>query len=224
MGSADSARYYFTREIALHPQRVKGYTNLASLFLVSGDTAGAAQLCGTARSVRPFDPTAWRLTLRSNAGLDGDRLEILVDSAARATDDNIYVLNEAAAVLTAAGRVSVAEKLLKQAVETEPPPVEMNDDAFTQEFATGPVAWERQRGESHYQLGYLYGRTGRAGLAVSQSRAAIACDSNLIPAWINLASGLVALNQRTAADSVFTEALTRFGRERLAPFLTASPK
>lgn len=219
LGSADSARYYFTREIALHPQRVKGYTNLASLLLVSGDTVGSAQLCSSARSVRPFDPLAWRLTLRAAVGLPGAQLVALADSAGRATHDNIYVLNEAATALTNAGLTGEAERILKRAIESTPPPVEMNDDAFTREFATGPRAWNRQRADSHNQLGFLYGQSGRAGLSVSQSRLALSCDSTLIAAWINLASGLVALGERAAADSVFTEAVARFGHDRLAPYL-----
>src|SRR5690606_32351107 len=100
-----------------------------------------------------------------------------------------------------------------------PPPVEMNDDAFTREFASGPRAWTRLQGESYSQLGFICGQSGRVGLAVEHSRAALAHDSSLVPAWLNLASGLVALGDQAAADSVYTEAVKRFGRDRIASFL-----
>ena len=218
-GAADSARYYFTREIALHPQRVKGYTNMASLFLVSGDTANAAALAATARQVRPYDAMAWRLALRSATGSGPAKIAALADSAATATGENVYVLNEAAAILSANGLVEAAERLLLRAIAVPPPPVEMNDDAFTSEFATGPRAWKRQQGNSHFQLGFLYGQSGRVGLSVNQSREAIACDSSLIAAWINLASGLVALGERSAADSVYAAAVKRFGKARIDTYL-----
>lgn len=221
-GIADSAEIYFQREITNHPHRVKGYVNLASLHLVSGQVDKARALAADGLAVRPYDQTAWLVLVRAVAqSPDSIRamLPELADGAAEATDGNVYVLNELGAALAQSGRLDEAKNVLQRAAEASPPPIEMNDDMFTHEFATGPAAWYREQGNSYYQLGYLAGIEGRFGEALALTETAVRRDSSLIPAWINLANAYRATGQPAAADSVLQRAFDRFGADELRQHL-----
>lgn len=217
-GKADSADTYFQREIAEHPHRVKGYTNLASLYLVSDRIEEARNLATQAITIRPFDQNAWLLLVRAMA-VSPDSIEAMLPELAGdalvATDTNVFVANELAAALSQFGDRQSAEAILRAAMESPPPPVEMNDDAFTREFATGPEAWEKATAGSYYQLGYLQGLRGRFGQALEYTSEAIRRDSSLVAAWLNLASAYRAIGRPNAADSVIQSALDRFGADEL---------
>jgi len=95
-------------------------------------------------------------------------------------------------------------------LNSQPPPIETDDEAFAQTFRNSLPKWEKERARTNYQLGYVYGLQGRYRDATRHSRLAIQGDSSLIEAYVNLVSGLLSLGQRQQADSVLAVALDKF--------------
>jgi 4-amino-4-deoxy-L-arabinose transferase-like glycosyltransferase len=217
LGNADSARYYFDREKRFNPQRVKAYVNMASLYLVSGRYDSAFNEVQHALKLRPYDITANMLLLRSASAkqeINNDSLFKMAVRAARNTKEDIYLLNDAAALLTERGALKEAETLLLKAVYAQPPPIETDDEAFSPVFRNSPGKWLKQRAKAHYQLGYLYGLQGDYDNAVRYSSLAIRLDSSLVEAYVNLISGLVTTGRLEEAKSILKTAQQKFPRNR----------
>ncbi len=213
LGLADSAQYYFEREKRFNPDRVKAFTNIASLHLVNGRYGEALVEVKQALSRKPYDVLANMVLMRAAAAsreIDGDSLVHLAFQAGENTGNDIYVLNEAAGLLAGRGDLSAAESLLLRALNSRPPPIETDDEAFTQTFRNSLPKWEKERAKANYQLGYVYGLQGRYREATLHSSLAIERDSSLIEAYVNLVSGLVSLGQRQEADSILAVAIGKF--------------
>jgi 4-amino-4-deoxy-L-arabinose transferase-like glycosyltransferase len=213
LGMADSAGYYFEREKRLNPNRTKAYTNIASLHLVNGRYAEAITEAKQALARKPYDVMANMVLLRAASAIQKINNDSLANMAFRATDntgDDIYLLNDAAGLLTGRGDLLVAESLLTRALNSKPPPIETDDEAFAPTFRNSFLKWEKERARTNYQLGYVYGLQGRYRDATRHSSIAIQGDSNLIEAYINLVSGLLSSGQRRQADSVLAVALAKF--------------
>lgn len=222
MGNADSARYYFKREIREHPLRSKGYSNMASLYLVSDQVDTAFALANEAVRLRPYDLLARTLQIRTAGRLRSvpdDSLLMIVTASVAATDSNVYLLNDAAAILIARSLPAAAESILRTAVESRPPPVEMDDEAWEPEYNNSPWRWRRAKAQSYYQLGYLAGVSGRVGVALNYTEEAIARDSSLVQAWLNLINGYRSVGQTQKSDSVLQLAIDRFGEATLRQYL-----
>ncbi len=227
LGLADSARYYFEQEKEFNPIRAKAYINIASIYLVSGQYADAITEVKQALARKPYDVTANMVLLRAASTLpeiSSDSLTYLAFRASECTERDIYLLNDAASLLAAGGSLPQAESLLLQALTTQPPPIETDDEAFTQTFRNSSRKWEKERARTHYQLGYIYGLQGHYREATHHSSLAIEGDSSLTDAYVNLVSGLLSLGQRSQADSVLTVALDKFPSDlhlrQLRSFLT----
>jgi 4-amino-4-deoxy-L-arabinose transferase-like glycosyltransferase len=212
MDSVDAARNEFADEARLHPKRPHAWTNLASIRLLRDDPDSALVLSRRALEIAPWDLTANRIALRAGFGLDleADRLTRLVERAAEQTRDNVYLLNEAAALMAEHGMIPQARGVLLRAASSDPPPIETDDAAFEPGFENHPAKWNRQQAQSHYQLGFLSGISQDLSAAITHSRKAIGLDSSLVPAWINLWGGLMSSGQAAAADSIRDEILQRF--------------
>jgi lipopolysaccharide biosynthesis regulator YciM len=213
LGMVDSARYYFEREILYNPQRVKAYTNMASLYLINGQYDSAITEAQFALSRRPYDVTANIIFLRTAFGkkeIDSDSLTLLALQAAENTGDDIYLLNEAAVMLTQRNALEQAESLLLKASVSKPPPIETDDEAFSPAFRNSSQNWEKQRAYADYQLGYINGLQGNYYDAVRYSSLAIQADSSLVEAYVNLISGLLSTGRLAKADSVLSTALQKF--------------
>ncbi len=213
LGEADSSRYYFEREKRYHPRRNQAYLNLASWYFINSKLDSAYAEITTALSLKPYDITAQILRLRIATALPGisnDSLRNIVTAARAATNDDIYLLNEAAYVTLERGDTSFAETLWHQATLSTPPPIETDDEAFTPTFRTSPQNWSKQRALAYSQLGYLSGLQGEFQEAVRLCSRAIREDSLLAEAYINLISGYLSLGKRRQADSVLSAACTLF--------------
>lgn len=213
LGLADSARYFFKREKRFNPDRAKAYTNIASLHLVNGQYAEAIAEAKKALARKPYDVMANMVLLRAASAtqeIDNDSLAYLAFRAGENTGDDIHLLNDAAGLLAGRGNLSQAESLLLRALNSKPPPIETDDEAFAQTFRNSLHKWEKERARTNYQLGYIYGLQGRYRDATRHSSLAIQGDSSLIEAYVNLVSGLLSLGQRQQADSVLAVALDKF--------------
>jgi len=213
LGVEDSARYYFEREKQFNPERAKAYTDLASLYLMNGQYGKALTEIERALYYKPYDVTTNMVLLRAmsaNQEIDNDSLAHVATRAAESTDDNIYLLNDAAALLAQRGSLQWAESLLLKALNAKPPPIETDDEAFTPNFINSPQRWKKEQARANYQLGYINGLRKRYHDAVRYSSLAIRGDSTLVEAYVNLISGLLATGQPHQADSVLAIALGKF--------------
>lgn len=227
LGRADSAEYYYRREIDKHPERAAGYANLASLMLIEGHADSARSAAGRSLSLRLYDPMASRIMVRAAAAdstLSLDSVVSIVRERARDTDNDIFVLNEAATLIAARGAYGVADSILRVALGAKRPPIEMDDSAFDRDFRNSPSNRRRALAESNFQLGFLAGIRGDLAGAIKYSREAIDLDSMRVEAYVNLARGYYQSGRLAVADSVMAEADRRFGAETLKRLVPGQPQ
>lgn len=213
LGQDDSAHFYFEREKRWNPGREKAFTNIASLHLVNGQYKDAISEVSFALARKPYDVTANTVLLRAASGvdeIDNDSLTYLASRAAENTGNDVYLLNDAAALLTQRGALEQAEAFLLKAVNATPPAIETDDEAFTRTFRNSLQNWKKQWARAYYQLGYISGLGERYHDAVRYSELAIQNDSTLVEAYVNLISGLMSTGQRHKADLVLAVLLERF--------------
>lgn len=213
LGQADSARFYLEQERSLHPQRPKTYTNLASLHLVNGQFQQAAAQAQIALALTDWDVTTNMIYLRSLAGLDSvttDSLQSEIENAAARTSNDLYLLNDAAMLLLHRGDTLQAESLLQRALHTQAPPIETDDGAFDRNFPNHYVRRQNEKAHTYYHLGLMAGLAGRYHQAISYNRQAIAADSGLAEAYLNLAGGYRLVGQFKTSDSILTITARRF--------------
>ena len=213
LGDVDSARYYFEREIKFHPDLPKAYSNLASVSLIEGKLGEAIILASQAVKLRPYDVTGHSLLLRSlfSDSSTGDFACLeAVHQAAKATGDDIYLLNEASVLLTERGMINAARETLAKAIKTTPPPIETDDEAFALIFRNSRDKFNLQRAKAFYQYGYLEGIGGNYGQSIQYSSKAIELDSSLVEAYINLISAYISTGQSVKADSILKLSRKKF--------------
>ena len=213
MGQVDSARDYFIREEALHPGRAKANTNLATIHLLRGDRDSALTEINMALEAAPYDPVSNIVYLRiifADSLLGNEETVVAINQAAIRTGDDIFVLNDAAILLSDRGKLSQAQAILRRAIASAPPPIETDDYAFEQNFRNSEPSYSAERARSYYQLGFLYGIQGDYAPAIEFSSLAIAADSNLVEAYINLVSGYLSTGQSDTARQVLSTACAKF--------------
>ncbi|HUV31047.1 MAG TPA: glycosyltransferase family 39 protein [Acidobacteriota bacterium] len=213
LGAADSARHYFELEKQEHPERADAYSNLASLYLVNGQYEAARREALAALERKPYELTPNTILVRAAAvdtTVDVDSLYRTVQAAARATHDNLYLLNEAAVFLTDRGEHAKAESLLLRAARSEPVPVEIDDLAFSRLFMTERARFVREKAKAYHQLAFLGGINGLYGQAIRYGQLAITTDPQFADAYVNLITAHAALGHLNTADSVLQVALVRF--------------
>jgi 4-amino-4-deoxy-L-arabinose transferase-like glycosyltransferase len=213
IGNADSALYYFAREKRYHPLRSEAYTNIASFHLVNGRYHEAMDEIRQALKLKPYDVTANIILIRTAAYSDSirpDSLCAIVRQSAMQTERDLFVLNEAAAALLSHGLTDIADSILRQALITEPPPIETDNTAFDAHHKYGSPAFEREKAQTYYRLGFLMGKQGRYEESIEYSREAVRCDPDLVEAYINLFSGYLSQGRVDRADSVLAVVMSRF--------------
>jgi tetratricopeptide (TPR) repeat protein len=212
-GNADSAFFYFDREKQLHPLRPKAYINTASLYLVDDQLDRALSEINKALAMRPYDVTANRVLLRASEkteDITNDSLMALIDTAANRTDNNLFLLNEAALLMMSRDDLTNAEAILLRATGASPPPIETDNTAFDADYVHSRSNIRKERAQTYYQLGYLKGLIGAYEQSIRFSHQAINLKPDLVEAYINLVSGYVSLGQTHRADSALSSAVRTF--------------
>jgi len=213
MGVTDSARYYFEQEKSYFPDRPKAYNNLASLYLVNDEVENARNEIEKSLELKPFDPIANMIYLRTVAlekALTNEDLQDLINRAALRTGQDLYLLNEAAALMLHRQDFDRAIALLLRAGQAVPPPIETDDYAFSKDFRNSPINFAKEKAGTFHQLGYLYGIRGEFMESIDNSRRAIELNPELSDAYVNLVSGYLSTGNRLAADSVYQQARVKF--------------
>ncbi len=213
LGNGDSAKYYFERERGLYPGRPRAYTNLASYYLVNHQYDSSYIKLNRALLLRPYDLSANTLLIRT-AAADNSVVETeltgYLSSTLTETDSNLVIMLEAAKAASGRQSFAVAEQFLRTSLSTAPPPVETDDLVFDEAYPYTPVRLRKLRAQTHYELGFVLGQTGRFEESIIESRQAITLDSLLSAAYVNLFSGFVSTGQLRSADSVLSRASTLF--------------
>ena len=230
LGDLTAARGAYEREAQVHPERAKAWTNLASLALVEGHLDRAIELSQKAITLRPYDHDANLVHVRALGQIDTlspNALIAEIRAAAARTGDDIYLLNDAAIILNDVGHPDLASEILRRALDAVPPPIETDDYAFLPDFRHSRENMHRQYARAAYQLGFIAGVNGRFDEAIARSQQAIAYDSSLADAWVNLISGYLATGRRASADSTLTAAVRRFPNhmplQQLRQYLRSQP-
>lgn len=217
LGNADSSAFYLEREIRFNPLRSKTYTNLASLHLVNQRYDSALAMIQIALDLKPRDVVANMVWLRVMAGADRVAIDSLfgfILRAAKRTRDDIYLLNEAGKLLSAAGDFDRAELIFRRALLSKAPPIETDDEAFQRNFKNSEENLNKQRSETYYQLGFMAGLKNRIGMAIEYSQSAIQLDSTRVEAYVNLINGYLSAGRKERAVEVYDKAIVRFPTSR----------
>ena len=209
----DSARTYFIAEMNKFPQRTKVYENIATMAFLDLNIVPAREYINLALKREPYRPVARQIQVRIMAADPHFSNEVLVDTitaALRAVDDSLPVLLEGAVRLIERGDTAQAEQLLLSASAAQPPPVETDDQAFGPASTHTRKAYDREKANAWYLLGYLNGVQGNIEPAIEYSRKAIEARPELVEAYANLTMGLLTAGRLQEADSVLSVAVTRF--------------
>jgi 4-amino-4-deoxy-L-arabinose transferase-like glycosyltransferase/tetratricopeptide (TPR) repeat protein len=218
LGQTDRAEDLFRREVALHPQRYKAYTNLASIALLNDRPDSALAYATKAVDLAPWDITANRAWLRAITQSSPRQNRVLQTAANHAlsrTDGSIYIALEGGLIALSRSQSEAARELLTLATELDRSPIETDDAAFSPRWINSPRAWRALRARAYYRLGYLAGSQGQVDRAIEMSQQAIAHDSTLAEAWVNLISGHAARGELRRADSLLNLAGNRFPNSEL---------
>jgi tetratricopeptide (TPR) repeat protein len=197
---------------------------MASLDLVRGRRQAALHWANLALQRAPYDVSANILRLRSlaaDSAVAAAELEVAANKAAAETDDELAVLNEGASLLVARNGLPEARRVLKRAEAAEAPPIETDDLAFGPDFPHGQASMALERARTHHLLGYCLAQAGEFEKAVGFARRAIAADTLMVEAYVNLYAGYRSMGRLVEADSVLTDAARRFPNHPLIAQLLA---
>ena len=217
LGNADTARHYFAQEVSLHPKRWRGFTNMASLALLSEQYDVAFFHGSRAVRMAPFDVTAAKVLVRAASSvdyIDSDSLYNLCQSVAEGTGNDLSLLNMSATILDTRDDTHNATRLLEYALLASPFPIENDDGAFEQVFPNSRENRRIELAQVWYQLGFFAGKSGDLERSVECSRKALERDPELQAAYVNLSTALRALGRQAEADSVAAAATARFSPSR----------
>jgi tetratricopeptide (TPR) repeat protein len=126
--------------------------------------------------------------------------------------DEPRLLLEAGIIYSQLGMLQLAEEYLKMALVAKPAAAETDDDAFT--YGSGSEL-PYIRAQAAYQLGYLYGIQNRLDLSIEMSRQAVAIDSSLVEAYVNLVQGYLLQGKRESAHAIIAAARKKFPNNEL---------
>lgn len=209
LGDTKNSLASFYAELKANPQSADAMNNLAAVYLVNGQIDSARIYASSALSLQPYNKEAAINMLRAAVADTTGReaIETQRQDIRQYVDQYPSYLFEEALYFASLSRVSEAidDQLRVQEL------LENSKESIT--FKTAPFSSlaksrERLRVLSDYQLGYLYGLSGRYETSIKYSHDAIAADSLLKQAYINLISGYRSLGRDREADSVVARYLT----------------
>ncbi|UCD16408.1 MAG: glycosyltransferase family 39 protein [Candidatus Zixiibacteriota bacterium] len=210
-GLGDSAEFYFRDELAGNPSSAHALSNIASLHYLRGQYDSAAILADRAIHLKPYLTDPYLVKIRALAALgDSAGVNDLIARAEKSLDDNARLWLDAGLVYSQWSRLEVAEDYLKKTINSNPAPAETDDEAFGWAADASGDSFPVIRAKAAYQLGYIYGIQNRLAQSIAMSNLAIALDSALSDAYVNLASGYLASNRPELARQVIELARAKF--------------
>lgn len=209
-GQGDSAGFYFKMEMANSPDNPRAYGNLASLCYLDGDYEYAEEMARAALNIKPYFSDAYILLMRvAHAGADSTAFETTLQQALNTIPDDPRLYLNAGLIYSDWKMFDKAEIMLKQVLDLPEQPAETDDLNFN--YGRRPEASQSGiRARAAYQLGYIFGIQDRIPESIDMSRRAIALDSGLVEAYINLINAYGITGETGPARQLLQTALERF--------------
>ncbi len=209
-GKVDLAERYFKTELKYHPKRARAYSNLASIDYLRGDYTKSIELADRALELRPQLLDAHLIKMRTYFAMgDTTGLENAVREAEGSLADRAAIDLEAGIIYTSLKKYNRAIDYLEEAFKSKPTAAEIDDNAFRQSPESEGSS-ERIKARAAYQLGYIHGIRGNAGKSIEMSRMAIAIDSNMVEAYVNLFNAYNGSGMADSARYILKLAESRF--------------
>ena len=217
-GSLDSAEFYLKEEISLFPQSALGYSNLSSLFYLKGEPQKALKYAGQAIALKPYLADGYLIKMRVLAALN-DTLATAkcINKAQEALGKHPKIMLDAGLIYSNWHRYEDAKAYLMEALQSQPKAIETNDDAFSHADYVHEIS--EVKAKSAYQLGYIYGVTNRLQESIEMSSRAIALDSSIVEAYINLVNGYMLKGESQKARAILDIALRHFPQDKFLNIL-----
>lgn len=210
-GETDSAEFYFRKELAYYPANARALSNLATVFYLRKMIDSSLTYATRAIEAKPYFLDGYLAKTRAlGAKGDMESLEELLKEAERNLPRRGRLYHDAGIIFGEKKEFGKAEHYLKRALAEEAAPVEMDDNAFLYSTEAYDAGQRRLKAKAFYELGYIYGVQNLLTESIEMSRQAIALDSNLAEAYINLTSGLLLSGQVPSAKATLETARRRF--------------
>ncbi len=209
-GNPDTAERYFREELRHFPDRARAYSNLASVYYLKKDYDSALALADRALEFRPYLSDPYLIKLRANHNM-GDIAAITrtISTAERFLDNKGALYLEAGNIYSSFEMYDRAKEYLLSAYKEKPAAAEIDDNAFRQS-SDGEKQLQRIRARAAYQLGFIYGITGKTQESIEYSRSAIGLDSTIVEAYINLINAYNEFGKPDSALIILALAENRF--------------
>lgn len=209
-GQGDSADFYFRKELEISPGNAKAYSNLASLAYLNGDYKRAERLAEQAIDLKPYFIDPYLLSFRIYSAQDDTAaFENKLTQALEALGANARVFLDAGLIYSEWGLYEKAAGHLRMVLEVSEPPVETDDKAFNYTRAKGE-SLDNLKARAAHQLGYIYGIQDQIAISIEMSNLAIALDSSLVEAYINLINAYLIAGETGKARDLIRHARLRF--------------
>nr|MBN2277202.1 glycosyltransferase family 39 protein [candidate division Zixibacteria bacterium] len=209
-GRGDSAEFYLRRELELEPGNARAFADLASLYFTRHDYDNAGRMAERAISLKPYFDDPYLILLRLSAVVNDTLLfNRTLERINRIPESHTEVDLEAGLVLSQWKDFDRAIDYLNHVMETGEPAIETDDRAFGYS-PDGNRTILKLKARAAYQLGYIYGLQNRLDLSLEKSRLAIALDSNLAEAYINLYNAFLMTGRRDQALDIIHIARNKF--------------
>jgi tetratricopeptide (TPR) repeat protein/4-amino-4-deoxy-L-arabinose transferase-like glycosyltransferase len=210
MGQVEQAAQAFREEIRYHPRSAEAYNNLGVIFLLDNQIDSARFYCRRALEMKPYYTDAAVNYLRAAQKVTAPAVIDSIDQFRRTIRQNH---NDNPAYLFEEGLYFVKLGRLNEAIANDLKVVDLLTTRPA-EVTFEPEYSSENSGEilslACYQLGYLYGLTGRYEQSLRYSRQAVAHNPNLRQAYINLISAYRSAGKQREADSVASEYRSRW--------------
>jgi len=217
-GQSDSARFYFKEEIYNYPDRYKGYQNLASLELVSGNLNEARSFAGQALEIAPYSINSNIIYMRAisdDRAVSNSELYSFILIAADATNDDPFFLIETVIELLKRDDYKNCVTIANRTISADPPPIEINDQIYEEGFRYTNSQLDRNKAKAYFVLGFISGQHHNLTDAITYSSKAVSLDSNLVEAYSILLAGYQELGYHLKEDSLLDIISVRFPNHQL---------
>jgi len=218
-GHGDSAEIYFRRELNRSPDNAGAYSNLASLYNLKGDFRQSQVYADSAIALKPYAVDPYLISLRNFSQLDDTAaFENMLTTAGKNLKDISRVYLDVGIIFSQWGEYDSALTYLQSVLDSPVRPMETNDDAFSYSFS-GQNSDNAVKAQAAYQMGYIYGIRGNLEQSIAKSKLAIALDSNLADAYVNLINAYMLLGKQDDAQALLKKARQKFPDNKVLEML-----
>ncbi len=220
-GDGDSAMHYFRRELDYSPANARALSNVASMYYLQAQFDSARYYAEQAITSTPYLIDPYLVGIRAAEACDDTSgFRDLLRRAINETTNPIRIYLDAGMIYSDRHVTDSAEFYLRRVLAENEPAPETDDAAFDWSTAATGAATTTIKARAAYQLGYLFGLQNRLDESITMSKRAIALDSSLVEAYVNLAGGYLAANRYENARHIVSLAQRRFPNNELIAELT----